>query len=258
MKRLQEIYEYRDMIASLVKRELRGRYQKSVLGMLWTLLNPLFQIAIYTLVFTIIFPSSLEHYAFYLTSGMIPWTFFNEAAGQGAGCIIGNADMTKKIYFPRETLVISSVTAKLVNLLIAFTIVFLFAFLGGVGISTETIWMLPFVMLVEYLTALGFALFFASVTVYFRDMEHIVSVLMMAWIWATPVMYTPSTVPEELQNILRLNPMTGIIEMYHDILYYQKIPAITECITMLIVSLIIVALGECIFLRLEGNFAEEL
>ena len=95
IKRMKEIYEYRDMIYSLVKRELRGRYQKSVLGMLWTLLNPFFQIVIYTFVFTIIFPSSIENYYIYLMTGIIPWNFFSEALGQGAGSVVANADMTK-------------------------------------------------------------------------------------------------------------------------------------------------------------------
>ena len=123
INRMKEIYEYRDMIYSLVKRELRGRYQKSVLGMLWTLLNPFFQIVIYTFVFTIIFPSSIENYYIYLMTGIIPWNFFSEALGQGAGSVVANADMTKKIYFPREILTISSVTAKFVNMLLGFVVV---------------------------------------------------------------------------------------------------------------------------------------
>ena len=93
--RVKDIYNYKDMIFSLVKRELRGRYQKSVLGMLWTFLNPFFQIVIYTLVFTFIFPSNIENYYIYLMTGIIPWNFFTEALGQGAGCIVANSDMTK-------------------------------------------------------------------------------------------------------------------------------------------------------------------
>ena len=126
VQRMKEIYEYRDMIYSLVRRELRGRYQKSVLGMLWTFINPFFQILIYTLVFTLIFPSSIENYYIYLMTGIIPWTFFSEALGQGAGSIVGNADMTKKIYFPREVLTISSVTAKFVNMILGFVVIFIF------------------------------------------------------------------------------------------------------------------------------------
>ena len=133
LKHIKEIYEYRDMIFSLVKRELRGRYQKSVLGMLWTFLNPLCQILVYTFVFTVVFPSNIEDYYIYLMTGIIPWTFFSEALGQGAGSVVANSDMTKKIYFPREVLTISSVTAKFVNMLLSFIVVFVFLVISEEG-----------------------------------------------------------------------------------------------------------------------------
>ena len=136
MNRIKDIYDYRDMVFSLVRRELRGRYQKSVLGMLWTFLNPFFQIVIYTLVFTFIFPSNIENYYIYLMTGIIPWNFFTEALGQGAGSIVSNADMTKKIYFPREVLTIASVTAKFINMLLAFVVIMLFLVFSRVGVHS--------------------------------------------------------------------------------------------------------------------------
>ncbi len=258
LKRIQEIYEYRDMIFNLVRRELRGRYQKSVLGMLWTFLNPLCQIIVYTFVFTVIFENSMENYYIYLTVGMIPWTFFSEALGQGAGSIISNADMTKKIYFPREVLTIASVTAKLVNMLLSFVIVFLVLFVSGVGVNPRVLlWLIP-VIFAEYLVALGFTLFFASITVYLRDMEYIVGVLLMAWIWATPIMYTLDGIAQPIKALLYLNPMTSIIVAFHDILYYKTAPSASSIGVVLLVGIVLVLLGEFVFARLEGNFAEEL
>jgi len=258
MSRIKEIYEYRDMIYSMVKRELRGRYQKSVLGMLWTLLNPLFQIAIYTFVFSIIFPSSIKHYYIYLTAGIVPWTFFSEAVGQGTASVVANADMTKKIYFPREVLPIASVTAKFINMLLAFIIVFAFVIIGGVGINPRVIWLLPVVMVAEYFLALGFTLFFSAVTVYLRDMEYVVGILMMAWIWATPIMYTMDKLPQWVQQLLIINPMTMIVMNYHDILYYQKLSSISVLLIAIGVGIIATVIGEVVFVKLEGNFAEEL
>lgn len=156
---IRNIWDYRDMVYSLVKRELRGRYQKSVLGMLWNFLNPFFQILIYTIVFTVIFPSSIENYYIYLMAGIIPWNFFSEALAQGAGSIVANADMTKKIYFPREILTISSVTAKFVNMILAFVPVFLFIAFSPIGFSWHII-MLPVIWIIEYCTALGLTLLF--------------------------------------------------------------------------------------------------
>lgn len=258
IQRAKDIYEYRDMVFSLVKRELRGRYQKSVLGMLWTFLNPLCQIVIYTLVFSVIFENNMENYYIYLTVGMIPWTFFSEALGQGTGSIVSNADMTKKIYFPREVLTISSVTAKFVNMLLSFVIVFLFLFISGIGVNPIVLPMLIPVMIAEYLVALGFTLFFSAITVYLRDMEYIVGVLLMAWIWATPIMYTLDGRSPIVINILKINPMTNIILAYHDILYYKAMPSITAIGLVLLVGIILLLIGEMVFVRLEGNFAEEL
>ena len=258
IQRAKDIYEYRDMVFSLVKRELRGRYQKSVLGMLWTFLNPLCQIVIYTLVFSVIFENNMENYYIYLTVGMIPWTFFSEALGQGTGSIVGNADMTKKIYFPREVLTIASVTAKFVNMLLSFVIVFLFIFISGIGVNPIVLPLLIPVMLAEYLVALGFTLFFSAITVYLRDMEYIVGVLLMAWIWATPIMYTLDGRSPIVINILKINPMTNIILAYHDILYYKVMPSVAAIGLVLLAGVVLLLIGEVVFVHLEGNFAEEL
>lgn len=257
INRVKEIYEYRDMIYSLVKRELRGRYQKSVLGMLWTLLNPFFQILIYTFVFTVIFPSSIENYYIYLMTGMIPWTFFSEALGQGAGTIVSNADMTKKIYFPREVLTIASVTAKFVNMLLAFVVIFVFLLTSPLKFSYHIL-LLPLVMIFEYFIALGFTLFFSAITVYLRDMEYIVGVLLMAWIWATPIMYDISSLDPVIGHILLLNPMTLVVSAYHNILYYHCVPTLWTMTALLLEGIVFALIGWGIFVHLEGNFAEEL
>ncbi len=258
MGRLREIFEYRYMIYSMVKRELRGRYQKSVLGMLWALLFPLFQIAIYTFVFGVIFPSSIDNYYIYLTAGIVPWTFFNEAVGQGAGCIITGSNLVTKIYFPREVLPIAAVTAKFVNMLLGFVIVFLFTIAGGVGINPMVIWYLPLIMLAEYIMCVGFTLFFSSVTVYLRDMEYMVGILMMAWIWGTPIMYSMDNLSPLVRTILLCNPMTSIIESYHAVLFYKTLPSSIYVIITWVSALLILLLGELVFAHVEGDFAEEL
>ncbi len=257
LKRMTDIYEYRDMVFSLVKRELRGRYQKSVLGMLWTLLNPFFQIIIYTFVFTVIFPSSIENYYIYLMTGIIPWNFFTEALGQGAGTIVSNAEMTKKIYFPREILTIAAVTAKFVNMLLAFVVVLAFLLFSQVGISWHIV-LLPVIMFAEYLVALGFTLFFSAITVYLRDMEYIVSVLLMAWIWATPIMYDINNLGQQVGRLLLLNPMTPIMMSYRNLLYYHQTPTLRTLLGVLGIGFVLLVIGELVFVRLEGNFAEEL
>ena len=258
VSKIKEIISYRDMIFSMVKRELRGRYQKSVLGMLWTLLNPLFQIGIYTFVFMVIFHSDIKNYYVYLTAGMVPWTFFNESVGQGASSVINNGDMTKKIYFPREVLPIASVTAKFINMLLAFIIVFSFIIFGGVGVDPKVIWVLPIIWIQEYVLALGFTLIFSSVTVYLRDMEYIVGVLMMAWIWGTPIMYSLDKLSAGVVTLLKVNPMTLVVMNYHDVLYYKTLPSVTNMAVVSIEAIVFLVIGEIVFAWLEGGFAEEM
>ncbi len=258
--RIKEILGYKDMVRSMVKRELRGRYQKSVLGFLWSFISPLCQIAVFTVVFTFVFPSNIENYYIYLMAGMIPWQFFQDSISQGASSVIQNSDMTKKIYFPREVLPISCVTAKFVNLLLSMIVVFGFILFSKVGFSWHLI-ILPYALLVEYLIALGFALIFACITVYLRDMEYVVNVILMAWIWATPIMYAPESVVDRfpwLETVLRINPMASSVYLYRDVLYYHKLPTRVDVILPLAWGLVLLLVGEFIFMRLEGNFAEEM
>lgn len=258
--RVKEILNYKDMIQSMIKRELRGRYQKSVLGFLWSFISPLCQIAVFTIVFTYVFPSNIPKYYIYLMTGMIPWQFFTDSLSQGACSIIYNADMTKKIYFPREVLTISSVSAKFVNLLLSMIVVFGFILFSGVGFSPLII-LLPLVLIIEYAIALGFALLFSAITVYLRDMEYVVNVILMAWIWATPVMYSPDTLVEQyrwIADLLRLNPLTSVMYMFRSILYYHQMPETIDMILPAVWGILLLVVGELVFKRLEGNFAEEL
>lgn len=258
--RIREILNYNDMIWSLVKRELRGRYQKSVLGFLWSFISPLCQIAVFTVVFTYVFPSNIPQYYIYLMIGMIPWQFFTDSIAQGSCSVIYNSDMTKKIYFPREVLPIASVSAKFVNMLLSMIVVFAVILFSGIGFSPLVVLLLV-AFVAEYAISLGFALLFSAITVYLRDMEYVVNVILMAWVWATPVMYSPDGLIAQypwVDNALRINPLTSIMYLYRDILYYHRMPKSIDIVLPLIWGAVLLILGEFLFKHLEGNFAEEL
>lgn len=258
LQRIKSIYDYRDMIYSLVRRELRGRYKGSILGFLWTYINPLCQVIVYSAVFSVIFKIDIDKFYLYLIVGMMPWTFFQSSIQGGASCIRGHADMIKKIYFPREVVPISFVTSTFVNMLLSFIIVFLTLCVAQWGVDPVTLLFLPLIMIVEYLLTLGLTMIFAAISVYFRDMEQIIGVLMMAWIYITPIMYDVSYIPEQLRTIFFLNPMTPIIIVYHDILYYKQIPTVENLAHAGLVSLVIFVIGFVVFAKLERNFAEEM
>ena len=258
MDHIKEIFEYRDMIESMARRELRGKYEKSALGFLWSFLNPLFQILIYNVIFTRIFHNGISNYYIYLMTGILPWTFFSESFGQGSGAIIYNAEMVKKIYFPREVMVFSEVSAKLINLFLSFIVMAVFLLFSGVGFGIQ-IFLLPLIVVIEYIFALGCALLVSSVTVYFRDLEYVVNVILMAWIWGTPIMYEKKAVLDPLlRAILTANPMTGIIECYHKILYYHTFPGLIDWIIPLAEGLAVLVIGYFVFGKLNRRFVEEL
>ena len=246
------------MIGSLVKRELRGKYEKSVLGFLWSFLSPLFQILIYNIVFTRVFHNDLPNYYIYLMSGLLPWVFFSESLGQGTGAIIYNAEMVKKIYFPREVLVIAEVTAKLVNMLLSFIVMTVFLLASGVGFGPQIV-LLPIVVLAEYLLALGFALLISSLTVYFRDLEYVVNVILMAWIWGTPIFYVLTQVSDPLlKDLIYANPMAHVICCYHNVLYDHVFPPLADMIIPLAEGIAVVVIGFLVFGHLNRRFVEEL
>lgn len=258
LQRIKDIYAYRDMIYSLVRRELRGRYKGSALGFLWTYINPLCQIIVYSAVFSVIFRVQVEKFYLYLTIGMMPWVFFNTSVQGGSTCVRAQADMVKKIYFPREVIPVSYVTSAFVNMLLSFIIVFLVVAVSGFGFYWKALLYLPVIMLFEYLLALGIAMGVSAVTVYFRDLEQIISVLMMAWIYVTPIMYTIDFVPEEYRTLIMLNPMTPIVEVYHQILYYRMTPTANYLILAGVTSCVAFLAGALAFAVLERNFAEEM
>ncbi len=258
MKRITEIYTYREMIFSLVKRDLKGRYKGSMLGFFWTFLNPLLQLAVYTMVFSTIMRSGVKDYYLFLFVTLIPWIFFSTSLSGGASCILAQQNMVKKIYFPREVLPISYVTSQFVNMLLSFIVIFAVLLLSGYALRIEAILCLPLVMTVEYVLALGFTMIMSAVTVYVRDMEYILGILTMAWQFLTPVMYAIDQVPQEVRWIFRINPMTYVITAYRDILYYGNIPKLETLAFASVTGVVMLIAGWMIFSCLQRRFAEEL
>lgn len=255
---LLEIIRYRDMVKSLVKRDLRGKYKGSVLGFLWTFINPLCQIIVYTIVFSVIVKTDLDKFYVYMISGMIPWLFFDMSMRQGTGCIRYQGELVKKIYFPREVLPLACVTSNFINMLFCFIIVFAVLIVSGIGIDLKTLLYLPLVMAIEYILTLGFTLIVAAGTVYFKDLEHIVTVILMAWIYLTPIMFSMNMIPDKILPWFRFNPMTPIIESYHQILYWKNVPTNCGLVYSFVFAIIILIVGEYFFIALNDRFAEEL
>lgn len=258
MNTLKEIYAYREMIFSLVRRDLKGRYKGSVLGFLWTFINPLLQLGVYTLVFSVIMSNNIEDFYLFLFVALVPWIFFSSSVSNGSSCIWAQQDMVKKIYFPREVLPIAFVTSQFVNMLLSLLVVLGVIIVAGKKISLIALLYLPIVMLVEYVLALSMAMLSSAITVYLRDVEYLLGIVTMAWQFLTPVMYPIEQVPEELRFIFSLNPMTPVIIAYRDILYYGRCPELETLIQATILGIILLIVGTFTFSKLKMHFAEEL
>lgn len=258
MKHFREIYDYRQMIYSLVRKELRGRYKGSALGFLWTFINPLLQLLVYTFVFSIVMPNNIEKFYLYLFIGLIPWLFFSGSLTGGAACIINQKDMVKKIYFPREVMPIAYVASNFVNMLLCFIVIFGVVIVAGVGISPVACLYLPIIWAVEFIMCLGGAMLTSALTVYFRDLEYILGIVTMAWMYLTPVVYSIEMVPERLRPFMNLNPMTPVIVAYRDILYSKQIPEISTLANGFVLGVVVLVVGYVVFQKLQRGFAEEL
>lgn len=252
-----EVYKYRELLKNNVKKEIRGRYKNSALGVLWTFLNPLLQLLVYAIIFPIILKVPQEHYVVFVCCGLIPWTFFTASVSQGASTIIGNANIVKKVYFPREILPLSVVLSGTVNFVISCLIIVGFCLVFGLGLTWHIL-LLPIVLVIQIILQLAISLILSSVTVYFRDLEHFVQIGLMLMFYATPIVYDASTIPEKFSFIMKLNPMAPIISGYRDIFYNQKLPNLKLLGIWGVISFILLIIGLAIFKKLQRGFAEEL
>ncbi len=258
MQRLKNVFSYKEMIFSMVRRELRGRYKGSVLGFLWTLINPLFQLIIYTIVFSYIMRAGKDDYYLFLFVALVPWIFFSSSVQVGAGCIWSQKGMINKIFFPREVLPISTVISQLVNMLLSLVVVFAVLIIARKPLSIKALLVLPVIILVETILALGIVFLVSAISVFFQDLMQILGILMMLWQFLTPVMYEVQDIPEHMRVYFGLNPMTPIVEAYRDVLYYGKVPQLSNMMSGLILGLALLLIGWIVFGCLEKKFSEVL
>lgn len=257
MNIFKNLYNYRELLKTSVKKDIGGKYKHSFLGVLWSFVNPLLQIAVYAIIFPLIMRSNIEHYTVFMVCGLIPWQYFSTVLSRSSFIMIENGNIIKKVYFPREILPLSLVTSETVNFLIISLIMIIFTIANGLGI-TKYILLFPVILVVQYILQLGISLILSSVTVYFRDLQHFIGVLLQLFFYATPILYSVETIPAEYQWILKFNPMTYIIEGYRDLLYNQCMPNMKMLGIILLIGIVITVVGYLIFNKLQRRFAEEL
>lgn len=256
MKLFYDLNMYSEFLKTNVKKDIRGKYKGSFLGILWSFINPLLSVLVYAIVFPYIMRSKVDNYLIYLITGVIPWTFFTSSITTGIISILSNADIIKKVYFPRIILPISSVTSCLVNFLISCLIILIFCVCSGIGVSAQLIW-LPVIIIIQYVFQLGIVFILSSIEVYMRDIEHIINFIISMAFYVTPILYTPDIFPEKLVWLLKINPLAYIINSYRNVFYYQMAPNFVDLFVVGIFDIFVFCFGYVIFGKLQKGFAEE-
>lgn len=260
MQIFKNLYEYRELLKTNVKKDIRGKYKGSFLGVLWSFLNPLLQVVVYAIVFPYLMRgATIENYVVYLVTGIIPWTFFNTVVSMGTTVIKANEGIIKKVYFPREILVVSQVISGLINFFISCVIIILFCLGFGVGISIHLI-LVPVIALIQAILALGIVFILSSVNVYIQDLEYIVTFILNMVFYGTPIIYELSQFSSAgfLYTLIQINPMTPLMSAYRDVFLYHQWPDPSGLIYVGILSLIVLVVGYYVFRKLEKGFAEQL
>lgn len=251
-----ELYEYRAMVYNLVKRDLRGRYKGSALGFLWNFILPLIQIVVYAMVFTVVFRMDIEHYYVYLIVGMVPWMMFSDSISAGSGSVIENSQLITKIYFPRSVIPVSIVLSKTVSFMISLAIVFVVIGIEH-GFDAVALLITPLSILCLLLFSIGLALVLAALNVYMRDVQYMTTMLLMVWIWLTPIMYVRGFIDNVyFDTLLAINPMTYLVQMFQDPLYWHILPELNVIIVAIAESIIMFIVGLLVYGRLSPDFAE--
>ncbi len=274
MATLSELSGTRDLMVNLTLRELRGKYKRSALGWVWSLLNPLATMVIFTVVFRFFLkvefpsgqPSGMRVFAFYLVCALLPWNFLSNALTGSLGSLLGNANLIKKVYFPREILVAANVASWLVAFLIELAVLAVALLLAGNFVLP---WLAVVALLVAVQTVFvaGIGLGLSALNVYFRDVQHLVGIVLQLWFYATPVVYPLTLVPLRaevlgvelpVRFLYELNPMVTFVEAYRDCLYDLHLPPAGDVVEMVVAAAVALLAGVAIFRRLEPKLAEEL
>lgn len=250
------IYRYRELILSLVAKELKARYRGSTLGVMWTFLNPLLLMLVYALVFSVYMRIEMENYSVFMFAGLLPWIWFSSSMMDGVNSITSAGNLITKSLFPAEILPMVKILSNLFNYIFSLPLLFIFMVWFNVAFSAAIVW-LPFVMLAQLLFTTGLVYFLSSLNVRYRDIQHILGNLLTLWFFMCPILYPVSMIPQDLKFTYYLNPMAALIVGYQDIFIHSKTPDLAAVLIVILVGLFCMLAGFRQFERNKETFAEE-
>lgn len=253
---LSELFAYRVLIQSLVVRDLKARYRGSVLGFLWTFLNPALLMCTYTLIFSVYMRIDMEAYPAFLMTGLLPWTWFSSSLNMGGISIVQGGELLKKVFFPPQVLPAVMVLSNLANFILSLPLLFGFLLLFGIRPGWTVVALLP-VIVIQLILTYGFTLIVASVTVRYRDVSQLLANFLTLWFFLSPIVYPPHQVPSTFAPLLLVNPIAPLLSAYQSILLRDLWPEWTGLALALLAAGATMTLGRVVFDRFRWTFAEE-
>ncbi len=253
MELISGIYQYRELIWELALKELKVRYKRSVLGFLWALLNPALMMLVLTVVFSTILRFPIPHYAIFLLSVLLPWTFFAQSLGYAVESIVGNGDLIKKVAVPKLVFPVAAVVSNVINLLLSLIpLAVVVAVLRHPFYAT---WLyLPVPILALIIFTLGMTFLFAAANVYYRDVAHIIQVLLSAWFYFTPIIYALEFIPANIRWLFKLNPIIYVINGFRLAVYYGMLPRWPSIAASFLCAFIALFVGFAVFRKYQDDF----
>jgi ABC-2 type transport system permease protein len=247
------IYRYRELIWALALKDLKLRYKRSVLGFLWALLNPALLMLVLSLVFATILKAAIPHYAIFLLSALLPWTFFSQSLSYATESIVVNGDLIKKVKVAKSVFPVAAVVANMINLLLSFIPLVLVVLLMHHPFYATWLF-LPVPLLALTILTLGATFFFATANVYYRDVSHILQIVLQAWFYVTPIIYELKIFPAQYQWIFKLNPMLYVLNGFRLAVYYGELPRWQNVWASFIVAFAALIIGFSIFRKHQDEF----
>lgn len=254
---LNPFIKYKYLLSQLILREIKARYKQSILGYAWIIINPLSQMLVYTFVFSVIFkftPESQVPYSVFIIPGLLAWIHFQTSISTSSLVLVDNADLLRKVYFPREVFIYSVIIAKSVDLLFASLLLFILIIFYHINLTFNIFLILPFFILQFVLTA-GISLIVSSLNLFYRDIQFVINLILLIWMYLTPILYPINLVPEEYLWLYKVNPMVGIIRGYRSAVFNQPLD-MTSIFWSISFSLITFIFGFFLFKKWEKNFAD--
>ncbi len=248
---------HRQLLSELTKREIAQRYKQSILGYFWVILNPLAQMFVMSFVFSKLFNivGLGVPYSIFLFAGLLPWTLFAGSLSSAANALVGNAGLLSKIYFPREILVASTILAKIVDYFLASLIVIFMMILFKVSVTWNILWFIP-IFLIQNLFSYALGIILSAFNLFYRDIQYLLSLILLIWMYLTPIVYSAETFPERYRWIFQFNPMAIIINAYREVILAGGAPNFMSLGIAALLSVVLFILAFRLFKKLEGQFAD--